>query len=573
MRKRKSFTTFKIVLSGVRIPWFLVVISIITSFVMSNAMIKSAVITAQVIDSSGNIKTDQLTQYIVYTLGAGLLAVVGNYVNSLMTEKINLRVRKKLWKKMLKLPLSYYDRESGESLVSRVTTDCDQASQFIGVLIMLINSSYGLYLAVKSMYGFSPELTLWSIILVPLVAVAVSLCGKLLYKTMNNFYVSRSKTTEYLLERVRNLRLIRSSNMEITETNVGSDYFKQFFKTGIQSTLSDSLMSSFIGITPIGLIIITFIIGGIKVSAGAMSIGVVIGFYSVSSMASIRLNALINVYGSLMSANGVFEKISNILTEEEEPVSGRPMDLPDEDIMIQDVKFGYQEKEILKDITCVVPKSKITAIIGNNGAGKTTLFKLLERMYEPNSGQIMFGSVPITDFNTVSWRRAFALVSQDRPLLSGTIRDNITYGCNRKVTDEELEKVAKQANIWELIESLPDGFDTMVEPNGGNFSGGQRQCIAIARAITRNPDYLLLDEATSNLDAKSERIVSDALANLMKGRTTIMIAHSISAIANADNVIVLNNGHVEAYGDIEEVSASSSVFRDFLQSQYLKEEA
>lgn len=569
MKKKNSFSTFKTVLSGVRIPWLLVAISIISSFVMSNAMIKSAIITAQVIDSSGNMKTDQLTQYIVYTLGAGVFAVVGSYVNAVMTERINLGVRKKLWKKMLKLPLAYYDRESGESLVSRVTTDCDQASQFIGVLIMLINSTYGLYLAVKSMYTFSTELTLWSLILVPFVAIGVSLCGKLLYKTIDSFYFSRSKTTEYLLERVKNLRLIRSSNMVEAETNVGKGFFRQFYKTGIKYTLTDSLMSSFIGITPIGLIIITFIIGGMKVATGALSIGVVIGFYGVSSMASIRINVLINVYGSFVAANGVFEKISKILTEEEETTTGRPMDLPDEDIVIDNIKFGYKEKDILKEISCVIPKNKNTAIIGNNGAGKSTLFKLLERMYEPSSGEIMFGSIPITDFNPVSWRKAFGLVSQDRPLLSGTIRENITYGCNRRVTEEELEQVCRQANIWELIQSLPEGFDTFVEPNGANFSGGQRQCIAIARAIMRNPDYLLLDEATSNLDAKSEKLVSDALANLMKGRTTIMIAHSLSAIVNADNVIVLKDGQMEANGTIEEVSKSSSVFRDFIQSQYM----
>ncbi len=572
MKKKNSFTTFKTVLSGVRIPWLFVAISIISSFIMSNAMIKSAVITARVIDSSGNIRTDELTEYILYTLGAGILAVVGNYVNALLTEKINLGVRTKLWKKMLKLPLAYYDRESGESLISRVTTDCDQASQFIGILIMLINSTYGLYLAVKSMYTFSAELTLWSIILVPIVGIGVCLCGKLLYRTVNKFYFSRSKTTEYLLERVRNLRLIRSSNMVEAETKMGNGYFNNLFKTGIKYTLSDSLMSSFVGITPIGLIIITFIIGGMKIASGDMSTGVVIGFYGVSSMASLRINVLINVYGSFMSANGVFDKISNILSEKEETISGRPMDLPDEDITIDNIKFAYKEKEILKGISCVIPKNKSTAIIGNNGAGKSTLFKLLERMYEPNSGEIMFGSVPVTAFNPVSWRKAFALVSQDRPLLSGTIRDNITYGCNRKVTDEELEQVSKQANIWELIQSLPDGFDTFVEPNGSNFSGGQRQCIAIARAIMRNPDYLLLDEATSNLDAKSEKIVSDALANLMKGRTTIMIAHSLPAIANADNVIVLKDGQIDACGTIEEVSKSSSVFRDFIQSQYMLQE-
>lgn len=572
MLNKKSLTTFKTVLSGVRIPWLLIAISLGSSFIMANSMIRSAVITAQVIDSSGNINTNDLTQYIVYTLCAGLFAVVGTYVNNLLTEKINLGVRTKLWKKMLKLPLAYYDRESGESLVSRVTTDCNQASDFIGVLIQTVNAIYALYLAVKSMYEFSAELTLWSIILVPIVAICVSLCGKLVYKTVNKFFLSRSKTTEYLLERVKNLRLIRSSNMVETETNTGNGHFSNLFKTGIKYTLADSLMSCFIGITPVGLIIITFIIGGIQVASGHMSTGVVIGFYSVSGLASVRINTLITAYGSFMAVNGTFEKISNILTEEEETFAGRSMDLPDDDIIINNMKFAYNEKEILKGISCVIPKSKSTAIIGNNGAGKSTLFKLLERMYEPSSGEIMFGSIPVTDFNPVTWRKAFALVSQDRPLLSGTVRDNITYGCNRKVTDDELEKVSKQANIWELIQSLPDGFDTYVEPNGSNFSGGQRQCIAIARAIMRNPEYLLLDEATSNLDAKSEKIVSEALANLMNGRTTIMIAHSLSAISNADNVIVLKDGKVESSGTVEEVSQSSSVFRDFMKSQVMAQE-
>ncbi len=163
-------------------------------------------------------------------------------------------------------------------------------------------------------------------------------------------------------------------------------------------------------------------------------------------------------------------------------------------------------------------------------------------------------------------------MSQDRPLLSGTIRENITYGCVRQVSKEELEKAARQAGIWDLISALPDGFDTRVEAKGENFSGGQRQGIAIARAIMRNPDYLLLDEATSNLDAQSEKQVSEALASLMKGRTTVMIAHSFSAILYADHIIVLKDGYVEAMGTPDEVSEKSQVFRSFVQSQCLGQE-
>lgn len=570
--KRRPFDTFRTVLSGVKIPWILALVSIVSSFLLANAMIGSAVITAKVVDSSGNLRTEDLLRYIGLLLGSGLLASLGTYCNSVLSEKINIGVRGKLWKKMLKLPMRYYDEESAESLVSRITVDCSRASAFFGVIIMAVVSVYGLYLAVRSMLSFSKTLTLWSICLVPVVSVGVVLSGRVVFRMQSRLYQTQADATAYLLERVKNLRLVRTSNMVEKETALGGGRFAAMFKAAVYAMLGDHLMASFIAITPVALIIITFIVGSVLVSKNQISLGEVIGFYTVSSMASVRINALITAYGDLAAANGVFDKISRVLKESEESDDGIPLEVPDASISVEHVAFSYGDKKVFEDLSCVIPAQKITAIIGDNGAGKSTLFKLLERIYEPDSGEIRFGQRNAADFNPISWRSAFALVSQDRPLISGTIRENITYGCTRKVSKEELEQVAKQAGIWDLITSLPDGFDTRVEANGSNFSGGQRQCIAIARAIMRNPDYLLLDEATSNLDAKSEREVSEALANLMRDRTTVMIAHSVSAISHADNIIVLKDGYVEACGTPEEVSRTSRVFQNFVRSQFLPQE-
>lgn len=571
--KQRPFDTFRTVLSGVKIPWILMLISLVSSFLMANMMIGSAVLTAKVVDSSGNLRTEDLIRYIVLLLGSGLLASVGMYCNSVMSEKINIGVRTKLWKKMLRLPMRCYDQESGETLVSRITVDCNRASAFLGVIIMTVSSLYGLYLAVSNMLKFSATLTLWSLLLVPVVAFGVALSGKLVFRTQNRLYQTQADATAYLLERVKNLRLVRASNMVADETVLGRNKFKAMFRAAISAMLSDNLMASFIAITPVALIIITFIAGSILVSRNQISLGEVIGFYTVSSMASIRISALITVYGDLMSANGTFDKISRVLKAEEEPDGGIPFEMPDDSITLENVCFAYGEKKVFENLSCVIPAHRVTAIIGDNGAGKSTLFKLLERIYEPDSGEIRFGQKNAAEFNPVSWRSAFALVSQNVPLISGTIRENITYGCTRKISDEELETAARQAGIWDLIRSLPDGFDARVEANGGNFSGGQRQCISIARAIMRNPDYLLLDEATSNLDAQSERQVSQALANLMKGRTTVMIGHSMSAIAHADYIIALKDGRVDAAGTPEEVSETSTVFRNFIQSQFTPQEA
>lgn len=377
----------------------------------------------------------------------------------------------------------------------------------------------------------------------------------------------RSAMTTYLLERVRNLRLVRAGNMTDEEVREGSSLFRRMFSESLKVLGADSLLSSFISLTSIGVIVVTFIIGSQQIAAGTMTTGMVVGFFTIAQMAGIRFNVLITMYGTVVTNNGVFAKIADVLEAEEESTEGQPLDVPDADIRFDHVSFSYKDRTVLDDLSCVIPKMQVTAIVGTNGAGKSTLFKLLCRMYEPSQGCMYFGSDSADTFSLQSWRKAFAMVAQDRPLLSGTIRENITYGCDRAITEAELELVAQQAGILELIRSLPAGFDTDVGPGGSNFSGGQRQCIAIARAIMRNPDYLLLDEATSNLDAQSEQMVSAALANLMKGRTTIMIGHSLSAIRSATNLIVLKDGHLEAEGAPEDVYQRSETYRTFVDSQ------
>ena len=222
-----------------------------------------------------------------------------------------------------------------------------------------------------------------------------------------------------------------------------------------------------------------------------------------------------------------------------------------------DVTFGYGQADVLHSVSCQIPKRKVTAVIGANGSGKTTLFKLIERLYDPRKGSIRFGEKDAAGYDLRSWRKVFGVVAQGSPLMEGTIRENICYGCERPVSEEELLKVAKKARVYDFVSQLPEGFDTLVAPGGVNFSGGQRQCIAIARAMMCSLDYLLLDEATSNLDAHSERAVLEALEELMRNRTTVIIAHSLSTIRKADHVIVLRDGQVEASGAPKQILEAS----------------
>lgn len=268
--------------------------------------------------------------------------------------------------------------------------------------------------------------------------------------------------------------------------------------------------------------------------------------------------------GSVSGTFGTMKKIAEVMDTPSEQDQGEPVPRACADLVFDHVNFSYQKGQpVLKNLSLRIPMGKVTAIIGGNGAGKSTLFKLIARLYEPESGEIRFGGENIRRFSLTGWRDQFAYVSQKDPLLSGTVRENITYGLDRQVTEEELAATAEKANCCDCILEKPLGFDEDVGLGGSNFSGGQGQCISIARAMLRDAQYLLLDEATSNLDVVSGAMVTQAMDKLMEGRTTILIAHNYAATRNADYVIVMKEGTVKAAGTPEELRETNEYYKMF----------
>jgi ATP-binding cassette subfamily B protein AbcA/BmrA len=219
----------------------------------------------------------------------------------------------------------------------------------------------------------------------------------------------------------------------------------------------------------------------------------------------------------------------------------------------------------------IIP-GKVTALVGPSGSGKTTLFALLERYYRPQKGTIRLGDDPIDSFSLKSWRRQIGYVSQESPLIAGTIRENICFGTDRDISDEELRHAARMAYADTFIEALPNQYDTEVGERGMKLSGGQRQRIAIARALLRNPNILMLDEATSNLDSQAEIVVQQAFKNLMRGRTTIVIAHRLSTVIDADQIVFIEKGVVTGIGTHEQLFRTHPMYREFAIQQLRMEE-
>lgn len=265
----------------------------------------------------------------------------------------------------------------------------------------------------------------------------------------------------------------------------------------------------------------------------------------ITGIVSLQLMQFFMNVDSVSGTFGTMKKIAQIMDTDSEPDGGEPVPEVCADIEFDNVSFAYAGgQDVIKNLSVKIPMGKVTAVIGGNGAGKSTLFKLLLHLYEPKSGEIRFGGDGIGKYSLTDWRDRFAVVSQRNPLIGGTVRENIAYGLDREVSDEELAETARRAN----------------------FSGGQGQCISIARAMLRNADYLLLDKATSNLDVVSEAEVTGAMDELMRDKTTIMIAHNYAATRNADYIIVMKDGAVKAAGTPDELLKTNEYYKMFVKT-------
>ena len=537
-------------LKGIQIPWIFLLLIFASSLGSTFAALNISFFTGDMVDAQGNVPTMRLIKYVLSYGGMGLAAAAITVFSALASERINLGLRTKLWRKIMYTQQSCYDRDGGSSLVSRVTADCDFASKLLTTIASTLSICISLGIYVKRMYKLNGKIATAMMILIPVSVLVGWGYAKLRFLIAQKSQAMLSRTTTYLVERTRSIPLIKTANAQAGEIENGEVHFRQQYNMQIKTGLMDVAYSFMQTAFRILGIFIPFVIGAKLVSDGIIRVGVVVVFYNLAGTVSTTATNFIHNVGTIRQANGALTRVITTLKQpDEDKKEGRSMDDPDQDITFREISFGYDaEKVVLKGVDCVIPKNKVTAIVGANGSGKSTMFKLLDRLYEPSAGKLMFGSADACEYDLHAWRKTFCLVAQGSPLMEGTVKENICYGCERPISQDELIKVAKQARVYDFVSALPDGVDTRVAPGGVNFSGGQRQCIAIARAIMNNPDYLLLDEATSNLDAHSERMVMEALEELMQGRTTVIIAHSLTAIRKADHVIILREGRVESSG-------------------------
>lgn len=546
-----------------KIPWVLYIVQVILGIIASKVAL--LYIPYETDLKLGNIDDPNLIWgYVGLMLLSVVMSIITRIPEFYASSTVTRNLQNKLINHSLRLPMKSFESNASQ-VVSWITQDCEFANGLITSVIGFITGIAATYMSVTSMNAIDSTM----IYLVPFIVVYIIfstwLSGKLMYLREKRGRYAESKLTAYLSEHLSYFSQIKQLHSQDEEIENGKKAIEQFYRADIYRAVV-TLINLFVSDSLTNVItILIFVMGVPRVNDGSITITELAAFQSYMLIAYQSISSVPDLYTSFMYYNGILFYISGLMAEKEDVYNReRSMDMEDQNLEFRDVTFGYGDEPVIKNASFTIPKGKVTVIAGPNGSGKTTLFKLIERFYTPDSGTMNFGQYDAEDIHLQEWRQSIGYVLQDPQLFNGTVRDNINYGMSREVLPEETESAAKLACADEFIKELPDNYDFVIGDNGNRLSAGQRQRIAIARAVMLDPSYLLLDEATCNMDMYSEKSVTEALFSLMKGRTTVMISHDMNMLERADHIVVINDGNIEAEGSKAEVLEKSETLKKLI---------
>ncbi|MCX5714412.1 MAG: ABC transporter ATP-binding protein, partial [Candidatus Omnitrophica bacterium] len=473
----------------------------------------------------------------------GVFNFLQSYLMSDIGQKVVRDIKSKLYAKLQSLSLEYFTYKRGGELISRITNDVKLVETAVayGSTDLVYQGLQVVIFAFLTFFIYF-KLALVTIILVPLISFPIVKVGKVLRKLSKRSQEKMADTNSVLYETIIGTRIVKGFNMENYEIakfdRINNDYYKISMKS-IKRLLILSPATEFLGCIA-GVFV--FFWAGKDVMAGKLSFGV-FGLFMGSLLSMVRPFKKISSVNSLNEqAIAASVRIYEVLdTRPTVAEKARPYELSafKDSVVFSDVWFNYEEKEILRGINLEVKRGQMQAVVGPSGSGKSTLVDLIPRFYDPKKGSVLIDGVDISTMSLKSLRSQIGIVTQETILFNDTIRANIAYG-NISAPQEEIEEAAKKAYIHDFILHLPLSYDTVIGDRGMKLSGGERQRIAIARALLKNPPILILDEATSQLDTASERIVQEALNKLIQGRTVFVVAHRLSTVRQAHNIVVLD---------------------------------
>ncbi|KMS99060.1 hypothetical protein BVRB_3g066620 isoform A [Beta vulgaris subsp. vulgaris] len=537
-------------------------------------------------------------------------------------EKVMSVLRAQIFRRMLIQKVEFFDRYKVGELTGLLTSDLGSVKDIVSENVSRDRGFRALSEIVGTiciLFTLSPQLAPILGLLMLVVSILVAVYKRSTMPIFKAHGLAQSSMSDCVSETISAIRTVRSFGGEKRQMSAFGNQIFAYKASGIQLGTYKSINESVTRVAVYVSLLALYCLGGNKVKAGELSVGTVVSFIGYTFTLTFAVQGLVYSFGDLRGAFAAVERINSILSgsETDEALAYglerqiQPKDIQDEklqlfivngsdekqrsnhvrymsalgssndvfnvawsgDISLEDVHFSYPlrpDVEVLKGLNLTLKSGTVTALVGSSGAGKSTIVQLLARFYEPTSGRIAVAGEDVRTFDKSEWARAVSIVNQDPVLFSVSVAENIAYGLpDANVSKDDIVKAAKAANAHEFIISLPQGYDTLVGERGGLLSGGQRQRVAIARALLKNAPVLILDEATSALDTVSERLVQDALNHLMKGRTTLVIAHRLSTVQNAHQIALCSDGRIAELGTHYELSSQNGQYASLVGSQRL----
>lgn len=548
------------------IPWWLFIINTLLGVVYTEVNLKLAAILIRV--TKGELYNSVIITYALMYVGNALLAYIQNRAYDLGSQKVILRARLVLWKKILHLPVKEIEQQQPSSLISAATNDVGSSSQSIGYLFLMISSMYSFVRVCYTLYCYNAQMSMCLLLLIPLAVVVFWSVGK---SQAYGYRLNRealNEMTMFFSEHVTAAKYVKASSMENKEEQAGYAAIERRFRASVIYAFiyafQTMIFKVYYGAT-VSLIAVT---GAKQINDGKMEPTGLTDFNTYANNATGVISEFLVHYQTFKGCQATLGRVSDILNmPQEDPNKGFAWeDGQNKDIVFDHVSFGYNEnRQILHDVCMRIPAGKMTAIIGDNGCGKSTVLKLAQGFYQPQSGTITVCGNDVSRVKQGQLRSHFGYVLQNSEMFATSLRENMTYGV-ADVSDQVVADIGRKACLQELADSLPDGYDTVLSEAGSQLSGGQRQRVAIARAMIQKPDYLLLDEAGSALDYKTYSKIHASIKEQMEGRTIVFIAHDMREILTADHVIVMDKGRVEASGTHAELLKTSPTYCDYIKN-------
>lgn len=525
---------------------------------------------------SPHLLNQSIGVFLLLVLALSVGTFVRFYLVSWIGERVVADIRRQVFNHLIDLHPGFYENNRSSEIQSRLTADTTLLQSVIGSsLSLFLRNSLMVIGGIVLLFITNPKLTSIVVVALPLVLAPILIFGRRVRSLSRQSQDRIADVGSYVSEALGQIKTVQAYNHQQQDRQRFAHTVEQAFATARKRIVQRAWLITLVILLVLGAVGVMLWVGGMDVIAGRITGGELAAFVFYSLIVGSAFGTLSEVIGELQRAAGAAERIAELLQSKSlisAPVSGL-LTLPDRvagNLHLQGVSFAYPsrpERFALEDLTLTVNAGETLALVGPSGAGKSTLFDLLLRFYDPQHGQILLDGLPITQLDPQDVRRCFALMSQSPALFFGSVEDNIRYG-NPGATLEQVEAAARIAHAHDFILQMPDGYSTHLGEGGLGLSGGQRQRLAIARALLVDAPILLLDEATSALDAQSEHLIQQALPSLMSGRTTLVIAHRLATVQNADRIAVMDQGKLIAIGTHAHLIATNPLYARLAALQF-----